>query len=176
MCSFERASLCAYLLILDAYVGVCVAHKHERVCACFCVCVRERERAGSVNAGHPLVKCARAELAVCVWPVCVCVCARACVWKGLAPCSGFMFPIWLNYYYNCRRAAHIHTHTHTHKHRHTVTVCVLISRAHTVQRMHGSIRVGLIFDFGTVSPFFFFSHSHHLFHFTSSFSANQKRV
>lgn len=57
---------------------------------------------------------------VCQSWQCMCVCAY--VWRSLAPRSGFMFPAWLNCYYNCSRGPCTHT-------THPMTVCVFTVHA-----------------------------------------------
>lgn len=117
-----------------------------------CVCMREL----AVDAGHSLVKCARAELAICVWPVCVCahvhVCGRAWL-LALVSCSPFGWT-------TTTTAEEQHTHAHTHCH--PVTVCVLISRAHRVYAQLHLSGSNLLFWHCECQPASF-SHSHHLF-------------
>lgn len=78
------------LFVCTCYYTACI---HVCVCSFFSVArvnMKELVWAGIVDAGHPLVKCARAELAVCVCvaSMCVRVCGRAWL-HALVSCSPF---------------------------------------------------------------------------------------
>lgn len=87
---------------------------------------------------------------VCQSWQCMCVCVCAYVWRSLAPRSGFMFPAWLNCYYNCSRGPCTHT-------THPMTVCVFT--VHAQLCMSGSNLLFWHYVHQSVS----FCYSRHLF-------------
>ena len=95
--------------------------------------------AGSMYAGHVLLKSARAELTPCV---CVSMCVCTYMRK-----LGFMFPIWLSYYYNCIKAPHIYRTWLPYS---SVCVCVCVcvyfdkQSSQSLLCMHQFVWVGLI--------------------------------